>query len=181
MSCIDKKCVTCGYVGTVTLKKSLTDSLANVISQGIKIFNLGNNQVTTNEDEAADTILGKEFPKIFELKDISEERFAPGTIGVNQIPKINLSEISDIVEPKQYQALVKRTGQIDLNKAEVQKNVKTIKKETTEREVFSGITKYFEGKNEDVLIFFNQDIQDRNEKDAIVIKDFLTEPLSFRG
>lgn len=131
------------------------------------IFNMGLDQYVGTEEEAADIILKRNFPTTLELKDVNKATFQPGMIGVIKVPKIFLSEISDIAEPKEYEKLLIKKSKRKLTKEEQD----VIKKETAERVVFEGIAKYFDSKKEDLYIFTNQDLRKKIywEKDALIV------------
>ena len=134
-------------------------------------FNLGLGQEEVKtEGEAADIILGRDFPTTLELKDVTKDTFIPRSIGVNHIPNIFLSEISEIAEPKEYESQLRKKGE-----KFCEDKYQKIKKEFAERTVFEGIEKYFESlEKEDVFIFRNQGLSDGMgkkewEKDAVIV------------
>ena len=89
---------------------------------------LGQEQVKT-EGEAADIILGRDFPTTLELKDVTKDTFIPRSIGVNHIPSIFLSEISEIAEPKEYESQLRKKGENSLKKSTKQSKRNLLKEQ----------------------------------------------------
>ena len=180
-------CVFCNNVGVglselKPVQSPLISSSIHSRRRKNVLFNLGNGYCTTDEEEAKDYILGREFPQILRLKGIkSNEEFSQECIGVNKMPNLNLSEIPHIVNYTDYQRKTRERGLFSaMNLTQSQKHYRTpenqhretvnmIKKEVSEAEVFHGIDEYFQLKNESVIIFTNIEVNDEKEKDAVIV------------
>ena len=180
-------CVFCNNVGVglselKPVQSPLISSSIHSRRRKNVLFNLGNGYCTTDEEEAKDYILGREFPQILKLKGIkSNEEFSQECIGVNKMPNLNLSEIPHIVNYTDYQRKTRERGLFSaMNLTQSQKHYRTpenqhretvnmIKKEVSEAEVFHGIDEYFQLKNESVIIFTNIEVNDEKEKDAVIV------------
>lgn len=103
-------CFACNYVGSVKIgpTQQIVPSQKNLGNEQRRIiYMLGNNQSASNHDEAADELISKHFPEIYELRETDPERFNPGMVGTCRIPSLFITEIPQIAAPEKLRAISK--------------------------------------------------------------------------
>ena len=136
-----KNCASCSVVGITNLNP-INELTTATYSKKTKKFNCGNSQTFNEESAAKDYILGREFPKILALKNISKDNFRAGSCGVNKIPNLNLSQIPHIPDFNKYEEKMEDRGMLKAANPDHERITDTIKKELSERAVFDGIDKF---------------------------------------
>ena len=171
------KCSTCNIVGKVSLTRQFVDEEQIVIPCKIArwIYDLGNGDSTSDEGEAKDHLLKRDYPEIFNLNKITENDFKPGSIGIKFLPEVFLSKIPKMAEPQKHGTVWPKIAQIYSTPEKQNIVLEHIREEGSELTVIDGIATYYEKcKNEDIFIFFNQDFEDKVnkrwlERDALIV------------
>ena len=63
------------------------------------IYDLGNGHSTSDEEEAKDHLLKRDYPEIFNLNNVTD---TPGRIGIKVLPEIYLSLMPKMAEPQKH-------------------------------------------------------------------------------
>ena len=165
-------CHICNIVGKTSLNNLCDDIFESPKKYVRREYHLGNGNSTSDEGEAKDFLLKRDYVKIFDLKETTKDEFKPGEIGINILPEIYFSQMPQVIET---QASWSRIKGLFWTPIEEGKFIETFKAERAELAVFDGIKNYFHKyNNEDVFVFFNQDFEDKIkrtwlERDALVV------------
>ena len=169
-----RNCEACNIVGKKLLKnEQQTEPTPPKIRRNV--YELGNGYSTSDEGEAKDLLMKRDYVKIFYLKNVNKNNFKPGIIGVNILPEVRSSKIPKIVEPQRFYEVRPKLNHIFRTVDETKIVLEHIRGEGAEVDVINGIENYFQAqKNEDVFIFINQDFKDEKrkawvERDALVV------------